>query len=426
MNIIQRYLQKEGVIFFAVPFICLLFYSGELTIGYSRLDLKEHLNYFRLLADAFLHGRLYITGYPNDYDLIFYHNKTFLYWPPVPALVYMPLVALFGIHLPDAFINVLFGVLNVYLVMRIMQALCIEFSIPFRQVELILLGFFWGLGTVHFYMAMDGNVWLVAQIMAQTFLLASILVFLKARNKKKYLLSGLWFAMAVYTRNDLVFTLVFYIFLYIPKTKDGNVFLPVKRAMVFVFPFLVFSVFNLWYNYLRFGHALDNGINYHHMNPYFDENFKHWGYLSVHYIPHNFYIEVLRFPVILFKWPFIQNDYVGFGLFWASPFFFLLFPALAGYLLKSRELNSADVLAIIGALITVLLTACLIFMVMGTGWMQFGPRYTLDFYIFLLIAMAFMNKIFYSSRSFHITAVLLVCLSIVINYCGVYLHFHLY
>ncbi|MDB5284208.1 MAG: hypothetical protein JWO06_3283 [Bacteroidota bacterium] len=425
MGRLKRYFSENGI-FLLVPLLCWFFYSGELTIGYSRLDLGEHISYFKNLADAFLHGRLYVSDYGTGGDLVFFHNKVYLYWPPVPALVYLPLVAVFGTHLPDALICTLFGALNVYMVMRVVQVMASDFYIPFGKPELVLLGLFWGLGTVHFYMSMDGTVWFISQIMGQTFLLAAILAFLKTEKVKDYIVSGIYFGLAVYTRNDLVFAFVFFIFLYVAKAnrKDHHAFL--KKGTAFAFPFIIFSILNLWYNYARFGNMFDNGINYHHMNPYFYQDFRQWGYLSTHYLPRNFYVEVIHFPELIFKWPFIVDDPQGFGFFWASPFFFLIIPGMFFYIFKSKIFSVADLLTITGSLLTTVMIAFLIFMVMGTGWCQFAARYTLDFYIFLLIAILFFYKTCYGNTPFRITSVALILLSIVINYCGVYLHFYLY
>ena len=96
-------------LFWLVPFICLFFYFDWVKPGHKSIDLEPHLNYFRDLADAFLHGRLDVTSTLNDRDLVHFNNKLYLYWPPMPAVVYTPLVALFGPQLPDAFINILFS-----------------------------------------------------------------------------------------------------------------------------------------------------------------------------------------------------------------------------------------------------------------------------------------------------------------------------
>ena len=55
--------------------------------------------YFNYLADSFLHGQLHLRLLPPTlHDLSFFHGRYYLYWPPMPAVVLTPFVAVFGGH----------------------------------------------------------------------------------------------------------------------------------------------------------------------------------------------------------------------------------------------------------------------------------------------------------------------------------------
>src|SRR5688572_16233902 len=54
--------------------------------------------YFNFLADSFLHGQLHLRLMPETlHDISFFNGKYYLYWPPMPAIVLMPFVAVFGV-----------------------------------------------------------------------------------------------------------------------------------------------------------------------------------------------------------------------------------------------------------------------------------------------------------------------------------------
>jgi hypothetical protein len=70
---------------------------------------------------------------------------------------------------------------------------------------------------------------------------------------------------------------------------------------------------------------------------------------------------------------------MGSSLFLLSPVFFYAFRGIySGY-------RNPNILAL---LISVLITSIPILLLMGTGWVQYGPRYTLDFTVPLLLLTA--------------------------------------
>ena len=62
--------------------------------------------YFNYLADSFLHGQLHLRLLPSSlHDLSFFDGRYYLYWPPMPAVVLMPFVAIFGVNFSDIFFH---------------------------------------------------------------------------------------------------------------------------------------------------------------------------------------------------------------------------------------------------------------------------------------------------------------------------------
>lgn len=392
-----------------------------LKTGHKHLDLSAHINYFRDLADAFLHGRLNLLNPPATYDLVNFNQKLYLYWPPAPALVYMPLVYLFGLNLPDVLISSLFGMANVWLVMKICASLINKFSLNVSASGIAWIGIFWGLGTVHFYMSKDGSVWFVSQIMALTFLLSSILIFLTKRGLISLLTSGLLFGLAAYTRNHLVFSAFFFMFLYFALNPKEKLKTCLKNGTFFIIPFIALSILNLWYNYARFNNVFENGINYHIMHPYFLNNFNQHGYFSYHYIPYNFFVEVLHFPTLLLHSPFIKHEPEGFGFIWGSPLFLLLLPVFVIYIKSwfGKQVNNSETQLIkTGTIAATIPIALVIFSIMGTGWMQFCARYTLDFQFFLVVFLLFSWQNLIKFRYIKLITITLILVSATIQYIG--------
>ena len=406
--------------------------SGPLMFSTRFLTEPVISDYYNNLAKSFTEGRLDVTDTRGKLDIIEFKGKQYLLWPPVPAIVLMPVVAIFGVDLPDRLINVLIGCINVFLFLLILKKLRQRYNFTFLNTPTIIaLGTFWGLGTVHFWMSLSGTVWLISQIMAQTFLLAAVYRLLNSDKKiTKYLVSGFWFALAVYTRNDLVFSGLFMALL-IYEDFQGKILnkLFLKHLAIFSIFFVILSLLNLEYNYLRFGNPFDNGANYHLMGDIFKEKFEKWGYLSTHYIPHNLYFEVFKMPELSTSPPFIITDFEGFGLLWVSPLFLLLFPSLYFLQRKLKQTESLSgllsngTLMSVAALITIIPIAFTIFTVMGTGEFQFGARYTLDFHIFLCLLLLPVLEVFSKYKWFKFLCLILIGISCCINAIGIFLYY---
>ncbi len=406
------------------------FYSGLFVYGKLRTGGMEN-NYFKNMAVSFKQGRLDIdrAGGKTIQDLAIYKGKYYLCWPPVPAIVYMAFTT-GGNDTQDNLIAALFGTLNTILITMFFFLFSKRYALKLKQGEILFLTVFWAFGTVHFYMSMIGSVWFIAQIMAQTFLLISILFMLSGTSPAILLLSSLFYSAAIYTRNDLVFSAFFLAAIHIKNRGKEWKKYAIKDALMLALPFICFSTLNMAYNAARFdGRIFDNGLNYHNMAANLRQNFVKHGYMSIFYIPYNFYTEVIQPITVSSKFPFFLFDDKGFGFLWASPLFFLVIPAAYYFwagakciLTKKAKikgpLNQADITVMAGAAISGAGTAITIFMVMNNGWAQFASRYSLDFQLMVLAFMLFLLRI-WRNWYFYAVALVLLLLSMYIQYCGV-------
>ncbi len=126
------------------------------------------------------------------------------------------------------------------------------------------------------------------------------------------------------------------------------------------------------YDQARFGSPLETGLRFHRMGGAFVDDYARHGAFSLHYLPRNVFYELLTYPLV----PGLESLQGG-GLFWMTPVFLAAF--------RPRGGPRGSVRALVASIV---LTAIPIFLVMGTGYVQWGPRYTLDFTVPLLLLTA--------------------------------------
>ena len=415
-----------------IPIIIWFFYSGIFFVGKPNKRSID-VNYFKNLAHSILNGRFDIDCPGSGcVDLVIYNGKYYLYWPWMPAVVYIPIVAVLGTNTPDILISSIFGALNVFLIIIFIKNFSDKFNMSIRGSEIVLLSFFWALGTVHFYMSMVGSVWFISQIMAQTFLLLSFISLLKWQSIFGFFISGLFFSIAVYTKNDLLFAIFFITGLLYIIYKNNKKEIT-KKIIAFCMPVLIFTIINFSYNYIRFNNIFENGIKYHNMHKYFKTNYEKYDYLSVVYISYNFLREVILPPPIKKDYPFFKYEEEGFGFLWNSPLFILSFPVffiffkgLKNIFNKKKfkyNLNKDDITILFASFLSLVFISLLIFSIMGAGWRQFASRYSLDYQIFIFIFLLYAFKLFREKKWFYPVAIILGLISFYMNINGVHYFF---
>lgn len=338
--------------------------------------------FYNYLADAFLHGRLDLRVIPPfPRDLVFFHNHYYLYWPPFPAVLLMPLVAIFGVGLSDVAFTLVLGASNVALaawLFRLLDARGVILIRPSYRAALVL---FLAFGTVHFILAISGRVWFTGQLVGFLCVLLAYVFALAFRGWKAFLLSGIAIACAAATRNNMVFTGIWPLYYLAsqnwPATGAGKAAWArlAGRVLLFGGPVAAAVALLAIYNFARFGSFTDVGLSYHIMNPVFANDFHAYGAFSLHYVPINFYYQYIYYPL-----PINDNTTMGGSLFLMSPLFFGAFFAFRG-----AWKEKLPALLLLGS---ILLVSIPILLLMGTGWRQYGPRYTLDFTVPLLLLTA--------------------------------------
>lgn len=352
----------------------LIFYFTVCSVGGSPFRLSV-APYFQFLADAFLHGQLHLRLLPPTvHDLVQYHGLLYLYWPPFPAVVLMPLVVLFGVNVSDVLLTVFIGALNVGNVALLLNAAHQRGIIQLSNIKRAWLVIFFAFGTVHITLATNGNVWFLAQVIGFAAVIIAYWGAIALEGWKAYLVAGLGMAAAIATRNHLIFAGIWPAWYLLSKNWKVNRDSLLKNMIIGILPILVTGSLLALYNFVRFGNPMDVGITYHNMSSFFRADYDRYGAFNLHYVPINFYYQYIFFP-----FPLSEKTTMGGSLFLLSPLFLAIFWAIW----KGRRSLSTWALVI-----SILLVDIPILLLMGTGWVQFGPRYTLDFTVPMLLLTA--------------------------------------
>jgi hypothetical protein len=324
---------------------------------------------FFLMADAFLHGRLWLAvdwRSPIN-DIIVLDGHVYVPFAPFPAFFFMPLVALIGVGQAIAWepvINAFLAGVDVALAWVVLGSFGVRRSED-RAWLVVLFGF----GTVLWNITVRGGVWHTAEIIAMGITFWALIE--TRRERPRPWLLGLLGGAAFLTRSTLLFALPYYAWVVAGRPSDlpalrravREGFVPVAKVALASVPFgLVF----FWYNWARFGSILETGYELATLPPFL-ETLREQGLFSIVHLPMNLDYLLLKGPeAVSLAPPFFEPSTLGMSVLITSP-------ALVVGLLALLRSGEARVLALTGLL--VLMPTLLYY---GGGWVQFGYRYLLD------------------------------------------------
>lgn len=343
--------------------------------------------YFNYLADAFNHGQLHLRMVPpTTLDLSYLNGHYYLYWPPFPAVLLMPFVAIFGIDFSDVLFTIGIAGLNVALVALLLRRACARRVIALDTVQRAVLVLFFALGTVHLTLGPYGRVWWTSQLIGFACVALTYLAALSLRGTPAFACAGITMAAALVTRNHLVLAGVWPAWYVLHQHWREGWPRVLRYTLIGMVPVVIAVGVLGVYNAARFGSPTDNGLAYHRMAAFFAADYARYGAFSLHYLPTNLYYQYVFYP-----FPLTDRSYLGGSLFLLSPIFFgALWGVVAG-ITGSRTQRAPGVAPgwSRGMLaVSIMLPALPILLLMGTGWVQWGPRYTLDFTVPLLLLTA--------------------------------------
>ncbi|MBK8257122.1 MAG: hypothetical protein IPK82_31180 [Polyangiaceae bacterium] len=352
-----------------------------LTAAPERLRVHTPANHFALLAEAWLNGRLDLGGPPPVYtgnnDFAYYDDKHFVSFPPFPAVILLPFVKLAGgaEKLKDGQVFLWFaGIGPVFLFFALERLRACGRSAR-SMIENAALAAVFALGTVYWFVAVQGTVWFAAHVIGV--LLACVYIF-AAIEAHRPVLAGAALVLGFATRTPLA--LMGFLFLFEAweasrSEGDERWKWLGKRVALFGVPIVLGLALVAWHNRARFGDAFEMGHRY--LTVVWRGRIEKWGLFSYHYLGRNLAVMLTSLPYTkTAAAPFQVNGH-GLALWVTTPVYaWALWPKQTGRFFWS-------VAATAGAI------ALLDLMYQNSGWVQFGYRFSCDFapLVFVLIAM---------------------------------------
>ena len=337
----------------------------------------QALDYFNRFADAILHGRYWLLEAPSWLnELVPVEQGWVVPYPPMPAIMALPFVALFGPGFPSQVYSSLYAGLAIGTVFLMLGHLGLALRIRDR---LALTGVF-AVGTVFWFIAISGSAWYFAHVGAVLFFSLSVLA---ALTKQPAWIAGLLLGLATLCRLPVGLALPFVAAAQIgmpgwTELRDRlRTDLPsiARPAVLFTIGLAIPALAYIWFNLERWGTITDQSYV---LIPGVLEDpiyVKH-GILSPWYIPRNLFAIFFRSWNYVDDAPFLQPSWWGLSIFLTTPLFLWLFKA------RLRDPRVA------WALLATALVSIPVLTHGNVGVSQFGYRFSLDFQVLLFVILA--------------------------------------
>ncbi len=340
---------------------------------------------FFYLADAFLHGRVWVENALGTADVIFRNGHVYVPFAPFPAVLLMPLVAVTGPVTADQWesgINAALAATVALLAWWTAGRIGVA-QVRDRVALVLLLGF----STQVWWVTTRGGVWHTGHLVA---MILTLVLLAELFGKARPVLLGLLVGAAFLTRAPVAFAapaLALWFLAASPavvarrSARERLRLLPWRQWVLLVVGFLPPLAFFFWYNTARFGSPLESGYALATLNDWLEKQ-RQVGLFSLAHVPMNIDYLFLKLPAFSAEFPYFRPDGLGMSVFFTSP----------GLLLAVRApWRSARSWILLLAAVLVLIPTLLYY---GGGWLQYGYRYFLDSipFIWALVAMGIVHR----------------------------------
>ncbi|MET0284029.1 MAG: hypothetical protein ABW352_06150 [Polyangiales bacterium] len=351
-------------------------------------------NHYVHLANSFLHGQLGVVGNrpPGTNDWALYQGNWFVSFPPFPALVILPVVAIWGLATRDAVFWALIAAAAPALLFVYLRSLSERGDSQRGTRDNLLLTTLFAFGTVFFFVAVQGTVWFAAQCVASCLLV----IFLLASTGARWpVVAGLSLGALVACRPETGIVGLFFFVETLQAFRRGQTtddpeahplvrawryllgadFARVLRAhLTLAVPLLALLGVQLWMNFARFDDPFSFGHEYLQIR--WRPRIETWGLFNYHYLPKNLAVFTSSLPWIEERAPFVKISLHGLALWFTTPaLLWTLFP------------RHVDV-RMVGLWLAVIPVALMDLAYQNSGWIQFGYRFALDYMPFLIVLLA--------------------------------------
>lgn len=346
-------------------------------------------------ADAFLHGRWNLALGKDVVDIVTSADgKSYIVYPPMPAIVMMPFVAIWGLHFSDVLFTIVMSSLNLGILYLLLEQVRASGFTKRSSRDNIILAVLFYYGSINLWLSMNGQMWFTAQIMCFSFTLLALLVGFRGH----YVLGSVFVGCAFFCRATAIFGLLFLLYLawqnvgaehelerfaqsLWARRPDWSA-VPSRRLLGPVMVGALTLVLFMLRNQAIFGNPFETGydILIHQRYPAVTT-----GAFNISYIPSNIVANFFTFPKVSFNGAYdrhpavdMLNGGIAISAFVTTPLFLLLF-------WKNRAFSMMRA----ALWLTLLLVVLAVLLFHAAGFYQFGARYLFDGYpfAFLLLAM---------------------------------------
>ncbi len=305
-------------------------------------------------------------------------------FPPMPAVLMAPGVAIFGYRFNDVWFSVLLAALSPLLLFLLLGRLRTVGLSERSEGDDLWLTLLFTLGTVNYFVSVRGEVWYTAHVVG----VVMLLLYLHASLQGRYpLWAGLALGCGVASRVTLAFAVVVFVAELVRTRGDwparGTLlerlrevkWQPlVKPALLFAAPLVVIALLLMWHNQARFDSPFEFGHTY--LDIYWKDRIQQYGLFDVHYLARNLSAAFTLTPHLQPEAPYVLVSRHGMSLLLVTPALLLVvWPLRVGAWHRSLWL-------------AVGLMAGLVLLYQNTGFVQYSYRFAVDFMPLLVLLLA--------------------------------------
>jgi hypothetical protein len=325
----------------------------------------------------------------QESDIQSRYKKYYVSFPPFPALIFLPFVAIFGIGFNDVILTVVLAALAPTLLFIVLRKLAARGPEPDcgwarSETDDLWLTAMFGFGTVYLYSSILGQVWYTAHVVATV--LTGLFV-LAAFDARYPILAGICLGAIFLTRPHVVCWGLF--FLYEawrsrpgPYDKgDGKerrnswyAQIPWAKIIRFSIPVAILGALGFAFNWARFHDIGEFGHFY--LNVRWTDRIQRYGLTNFSFLARNLTCAFTLTPRLINKPPFVLMSWHGMSLLLTTPaLLYLLWPRI-----------KTDLHRVLWILVLPIAAAG--FLYQNDGWVQFGYRFSNDFIFALMMLLA--------------------------------------
>src|SRR5260221_7440919 len=147
---------------FGLTLLTLLGFQSRFQIDSFGVSNAPHFLY---QAESLLHGHLDLPLPPRMTDIVVVNGKSYIVYPPFPAVLLMPFVAIFGLSTSDVFFTTVIAALNMPLIFLLLEQVRENGLTRRVWLENLCITLLLYYGSNKLWLSLRGRKWVTAQVL---------------------------------------------------------------------------------------------------------------------------------------------------------------------------------------------------------------------------------------------------------------------